>query len=359
MKNKKCSKIYSFLIFAIVSTIVIFSSCSKEEAYENINPQNDTNYQLHSDLKKGITIYNDMMVFESKESFDKKVDLLENESANYIEQYFLGKESLSEEALNSQMEKDNFNPFAVYEIFEAYYSFSTVRAMITEKENEWLETSEELNINNNPTFYPLSERCRNIANIDGEYMIGSTIYRVESDGLVYEIRNSDYEALELIRCDKYDIFLKSNNPNVIIHRREVRSNLKSAASACEMYNRPTPIDYHYTSNRKMHCIIDLDFDGYGSASKAKALCYKYEKNWRRQWKWKRHLTSMKAQSIVHDYDSGCNLQKSRTSGIKNRNKAYYISVHIYGGADIFRVKPNDVGGIFYKDGYAEKVLQWN
>jgi len=107
------------------------------------------------------------------------------------------------------MEEDNFNPFAVYEAFEKYHSFFSIRKLLKEKEDKWLE-SKELIMEEDPSIYPLSERCLTIANNDGEYMIDNRIFRVEQDGLVYEITDGNFEILEKIRNNQYDLNSKSS-----------------------------------------------------------------------------------------------------------------------------------------------------
>ncbi len=48
-------------------------------------------------------------------------------------------------------------------------------------EEEWLD-NEELK-GSNPTIYPLSERCLPVANADGGYQIGTSINKIEENGV--------------------------------------------------------------------------------------------------------------------------------------------------------------------------------
>ena len=250
---KKKSLIISFII-AISAVSIIFYSCSKDD--ELITKQQEievkSNYLLTAELKIDIPQENGILVFKNNEQFDNITNLLETETEKWIDEYISGLGDITEDELNQKMEDDNFNPFIVYEAFEKYHSFKTLRALLKEKEDKWLEESIELDAESDPSLYPLSERCCNIANVEGEYMIGTNIYRVESDGLVYEIKNADFVALESIKSGKYDIWGKSKNPNVIVHRGEVRSKSESTKADCKAYVRHTE-DYPYANKKKMYC----------------------------------------------------------------------------------------------------------
>lgn len=359
MKNR-ITKIF----MVIIATMVLFSSCKKDAEIKNNNKDlsitND--YQLPARLKSDVTYANNMIVFNSNESFNEVVDLLERENQKYQDSYFNSKQNLNEEELNAQMEIDKFNPDAVYEAFEKYYSFQSLRDELKAEEEKWLEKDADKNTQEfNPSFYPLSDRCQCIANTDGEYMIGTTIYRVEKDGLVYEIKNADFNALATIRCKGYDANLKTKNANIIIYREEVRSLTKNVKSDCKAYLRRTGT-YYYADKKRMDCILDLDWDGYGSAAKAKAKCYKKVKRWGK-WKWKRNWTSMGTSFCVKARDIDCDVKTQfGEHGVKcnsqNRNWAYFVTCHVYGAGAGFRVKPGEYGGVYKKPGYNDYGLSW-
>ncbi len=335
---------------------ICFVACDKEQ---NLGKKNiESSYKLPDVLKLGIDQKNNLLVFSDKKHFELVVNTLKSENEKYLTTYFEGKQDLNESELEEQVEKDEFNPFLVYETFENYHSFKTLRALLKKREDKWLDENEDILAETNPSIYPLSERCLNIANENGEYMIGATIYRIESDGLVYEIQNSDFIVLNSIRSGNYDIHAKSNNPNVIIHRKEVRSNLKSRGH-CKAYLRHTK-NNSYAHNRKMHCILDIDWDGWGSAAKAKAKCYKKKKNIWGKRKWKRHWTDMGTSVCVNDRDINCKEQKpyGLQCNSKYRKWAYYVSTHVYGEGSGLRVKRGEYGGVFRKKGYNDFAISW-
>ena len=255
--------------------------------------------------------------------------MLVYETEKYISDYFSKfSETLTKEEINDIVEEEGFNPNAVYESFESYNGFNSLRSKLKQQEDEWLEKEDP--DEENPTFYPLSERCLPIANTDGEYQIGMNIYRVEKDGDVYVLDEGDYETLANIR--------KGN-----LNERIIGSNLRKtrmAATECKAYKRITGT---YESNgHKMEMILDLDWDGWGSAAKAKVLSYKKKKKligggskWGREW------TGMGAQVHLQDYNINCEKQGGpRDSGKKSHNWAYYVSVHLYQAGTGFRVKPD-------------------
>ncbi len=350
----KMKLIKPILILIFLNSI----SCTKEE--HNIELETDNHsisYELPIELKEGIFKIEKMLAFKSKSHFDSITYLLEEENFKYLKSYFSDKKGLSEDELEKVMLKDKFNPFLVYEKFEEYHNFNSLRNSLKLKVDEWLNSDEELSVINHPGIYPISERVSNVANLSGEYIIEQSIYRVEKNGTVYKIKNTDLEALNYIRQNANSAAIKKMSDNIII-LKEANLTLKNTQADCKAYRRRTD-EYHYADKRKMFCILDIDFDGYGSAAKAKVECYKYKKNWRGKWKWKRNWTDMGCQVIVRDYTDDCIYQKTYNSGVKYRDWAYYVSVHVYGPvADVLRVKPGELGGIYFKNGYNDYGLSW-
>jgi len=342
-----------------MSLLFALASCDKDNQLEtNQESILEKTYELPELLKSEISVDNNMMVFKDKESFDLVISLLETENEEYLTQYFSGKENLSEEELDQQMEADDFNPFLVYDTFEKYHDYNTLRLKLHILEDEWLENTEGLLEEEDPSLYPISQRCASIANFDGEYMIGNTIYRVENDGVVFEILNSDTEALQSIRNGQYCTKLKSSNINIIVHGSELRGAnneavTRSSCGAKAYWSQD--VNWYYKSDHKAECIIDIGWDGYGSAAKAKIKCYK--KNWRN--KWKRHWRSMGAGIKFNAYDMfNCNIIDYK-SDYKDRDWAYYVSTHVYQGLDGMRVMPGEGGGGYFRiSGYDDKLLYW-
>lgn len=91
-------------------------------------------------------------------------------------------------------------------------------------------------------------------------------------------------------------------------------------------------------------IIDLDWDGYGSAAKAKTKAFRKKKKLFGGTKWGREWCAMSAQVHVADYTNDCDYQTVYNSGIKTRNWAYYVSVHVYAAGKIIRTQK---GGYFW------------
>ena len=97
---------------------------------------------------------------------------------------------------------------------------------------------------------------------------------------MFEILNSDTAALQSIRNGQYSTMLKSSNLNIIVHRKELRyqdDEITTRSSCGAKAYRRKETNWYYKSDHKANCIIDIDWDGYGSAAKAKIKCYK--KNW--------------------------------------------------------------------------------
>lgn len=300
------------------------------DSNEDVNLENSTTtYELPNELKIKLKQSDGMLVFEDECQFDEITNMLVYETEKYISEYFSKfSDTLTKEEINDIVEKECFNPNTVYESFESFNGFHSLRAKLKQQEDEWLE--KENPDEENPLFYPLSERCLPIANTDGEYQIGMNIYRVEKNGDVYVLDEGDYVTLANIR--------KGN-----LNEGIIGCNLRKTrvlATECKAYKRIT--DTYESNGHKMEMILDLDWDGWGSAAKAKVLSYKKKKKligggskWGREW------TGMGAQVHIQDYNMECEKQGNpQDSGMKSRNWAYYVSVHLYQAGAGFRVKPD-------------------
>jgi len=343
--NNKNYNISFILVFSIIFSTIIFNSCEKNDEVikkQEANISNRQNYKLHSELKVDLEQKEGLLIFEDKEQFDNITNLLMTETENYINSYFSKfKEDATVDEVNKQVDEDDFNPNLVYEEFEKYHSIKSLRSKLVNLENEWLD-NEKLT-GEDPSIYPLSERCLPIANVNGEYQIGKSIYRVEKSGTVYEILNKDYKALERIRNNPDKSLKYSNsNPNIVIHRLGEIENQKSTMDNCLAYVRQT--DWEPSGKHKMKMIIDLDWDGYGSAAKAKTKAYRKKKKLFGGYRWAREWCAMKARVHIADYTYNCDYQKTYDSGYKSRRWAYYVSVHVYAPGKIIRTKK---GGYFF------------
>lgn len=336
---KKKSLIFVSVLI-IVFFAVIFESCEKEADMVEKSPvvSNTKDYKLPVNLKIDLKKENNLVIFKNQDQFEKITKLLMEETNKYIKTYFVKfDEDATVAEVNNQIDIDKFNPNLVYETFESYHSISSLRSELYDLEEKWLD-NEELE-GDDPSEYPLSERCLPFANSDGEYQIGSNIYRVEKSGVVFEIKNNDYDALQNIRSNP-DLSLNSKNPNVTVHRADAAMNLKK--TDCLAYVRR--VRWKESGNHKMKMIIDLDWDGYGSAAKAKTKAYRWKRKLFGGSRWKREWNSMSAQVSIQDFDYDCNSQKRYLSGIKSRGWAYYVSQHVYAGGKIIRTQK---GGYFW------------
>jgi hypothetical protein len=329
--NNKNYNISFILFFSIVFSTIIFNSCEKNDEVikkQEANIPNRQNYKLPPELKVDLEQKVGLLIFKNRKQFDKITNLLMTETENYINSYFskFDKNATVDE-VNKQVDEDNFNPNLVYEKFEKYHSINSLRSKLVKLENEWLD-NEKL-IGEDPSIYPLSERCLPIANINGEYQIGKSIYRVEKTGTVYEIKNADYSALKSIRKNpNHTINNSKSNSNIVVHRLGKTENQKSTMDNCLAYVRQT--DWERSGKHKMRMILDLDWDGYGSAAKAKTKAYRKKKKLFGGYRWGREWCAMSAKVYVEDFTHGCTYQKTYEDS-KYRRWAYYVSVHVYAG----------------------------
>ena len=145
--------------------------------------------------------------------------------------------------------------------------------------------------------------------------------------------------------------LDYNNKNIIVHRlpEENLNGRTKLLNDCVAYQRT--VSYRRQGDYEMKMILDLDWDVWGSAAKAKTKVYKKKRRLFGGTKWKRYWTGMGARVRLQDYnnsDHDCNKERIHESGWKNRGWAYYVSVHLYNpGAPGFRVKPYEFWG-WYK-----------
>jgi hypothetical protein len=334
---------FKHVFLLILVALTTFNACEKDEL-ENEQSQSfsNQNYELPPELKVNLQQTNGLLVFKDRQQFDQITNLLLSETERYIDMYFSKyDDSLSDEAVNEQVEADEFNPNLVYETFEKHHSIRSLRSKLWNIEDKWLD-NEELS-GSNPAIYPLSERCLPVANADGEYQIGNNIYRVEKTGIVYSIKNADYKALNYIRNQQM-IPLKIHQPNVTIHNIEALDNSYGVKDNCLAYVH-LPTEKEYSGKHRMDMILDLSWDGYGSAAKAKTKAYKKKKKlFGGGYRWKREWCAMTAQVHIVDFDIHCNEQGTHDSRIKYKRWAYYVSARIVKAGNGLRTKK---GGYFW------------
>jgi len=324
-------KLYKTIIriASIATSAFFYTSCQKDkEIPESHESKNITipEYTLSSELKVSLQQSEGLVIFKNQEQFDNITNLLLDETEAYIASFFEQFDTnASVDEVNKIVDELEFNPNVVYEAFESYHSISSLRSKLVTLEDKWLN-NEEL-IGDNPANYPLSERCLPVANKDGEYQIGTTIYRVENSGVAYEIANQDYAALNLIRTSA-KLTTRPHNNNVTVHRIDaLEKDLKSTMANCISYIRKTGTAA--SGSHRMDMIIDLDWDGYGSAAKAKTEAYR-KKTVLGKTYWGREWTAMYAMVHIVDYDADCN-EGDILSKPNSSNWAYYVVAHVYQG----------------------------
>ena len=200
------------IIILIAVSFVTLQSCEKKALTIEEGTEENTEYQLPDKIVNNIQVVNGIMQFQSNDHINQVMNGLESEYERLINEFNENFKDLSEDEMQKVAEDIYFNPFIVFETFEQYFGFKSLRADIAEKEKIWLN-NEVLDMENNPNnHYIDGEGQRTVITPDGVLMIGNSIFIAMEHGTTYEIIDGSFETLEQIRNNNFKV-----TENIVIH----------------------------------------------------------------------------------------------------------------------------------------------
>ncbi|MDF1573061.1 MAG: hypothetical protein P1P82_15740 [Bacteroidales bacterium] len=184
-----------FIILSII--IMSFSSCQKEIISIEEDLDSSTNeYTLSGELLNSVSEYNGILMFKD-ENVSRRVF---NELNALYDAYYNSIVSNYENMEDFELALSNgeINMNYVFEKFEENFSYISMRNKIGKEEKLWL-MNKNLDFKNQPNFIISDNILRAMLNSNGEYIIGGIIYKIAENGVIYGVKDIDYNSLLSLR----------------------------------------------------------------------------------------------------------------------------------------------------------------
>lgn len=183
-------------ILLILTVFLIVFACQKIEVNKKQNNQgrlkNAENSEISYDL---ITVDNGILVFESQEDFETILAQLEEAQMNWVTEFNETYGYLSEEEFNYFADSLGYFEDQPLVEFEEVLGFTSLRSVIQEALNEWLETG-DTNWENNPDHHFIFDPFfRTLLNPDLAIKIEGIIYFIQGPTSCYEITDGKISTL--------------------------------------------------------------------------------------------------------------------------------------------------------------------
>jgi len=180
-----------------LTTILTLSSCEKNKLLDDTEEEiNMKEYTLSPDLLKRITDYNGILRFEDEVTSRKVFVELSSMNENYYN--YVRSKYENQEDFNAKVYNGEINLNLIPENFEKIFSYTSMRKIISEKMKIWLSNT-DLDFSNKPDFIISDDLIMAMLNSDGEYIIGTTIYKIAENGVIYGVEDLDFNSLLNLR----------------------------------------------------------------------------------------------------------------------------------------------------------------
>lgn len=173
------------LVLVLILTAIVWDACQKENV--PIDNSNVLPEQL-STPREGVncgqvknTVYKSdgMLVFADEQHFNDCIECLEQELEAYNDACESQYSTATAEQLDVLDSINNFNEWQPLVDFETSKSFTSLRSIVEQQSNQWLDAqiTESINFDNDPDILCpiLDEETRALFNTDGYVKIGSNI----------------------------------------------------------------------------------------------------------------------------------------------------------------------------------------
>jgi Leucine-rich repeat (LRR) protein len=197
-----------FVLLGTVSLFMTLKSCYPEKLQEPEKASKLSQVQ-NRDVSDPITMaklaeidFNKIQMENGMLKFDSRATMLETISklrqANHLWRQFYNQtmEGLDEETANQMSISESFP----YEWFQEQTGYYSLWKSLEEQRNEWLaQSGEELDFSNYPDHHIKDNPVKSIVSVEGEVMVGNSIFKEYPYGLNVEIPDSDFNLLYQLR----------------------------------------------------------------------------------------------------------------------------------------------------------------
>lgn len=205
-----------------------WNACQKDNApatNSNASPEQQTTARdgLNcTQIKNAVYKSEGMLVFTDEQHFHGCIECLEQELEAYNDAYESQYPTATAEQLDVLDSINNFNEWQPLADFEASKSFTSLRSIVEQQSNQWLDgqTGESINFDNDPDeICPImDEETRSLFNSDGYVKIGNDVVSKQDWEDVPE-----WDCCAFLRSTKYTF---DHDDDPYLFEREVRAKIK-------------------------------------------------------------------------------------------------------------------------------------
>lgn len=291
-----------------------------------------------------ISVQNGMLVFSSTSAVTQAMDYLDFKYEQYTDAFVGQYPTLTDDQLADVEESTGFNDEQPFIDFENQYGISSLRAIVTAAEDNWLATTAgDATAGTDPDDTYVDEvELRALLNSNGQLRVGSTYYTFLSDGAYYTNTGSPYTVQQLKTMSANNA-LPSNvsyvSPNV-------------ALPACRSVAKDKGFVPAADGSWRLKWKIKASDGPFAGPGRAKAITKSYKK---KNGRWKKRSSAIGAQVYGSIVAGNCTGGTNIDSGWKSK-KARKVKAKVsYAGG---KVMSGGLSSVHYqaKVSYVTKAL---
>lgn len=275
------------LVLVLILTAIVWDACQKENVpidNSNVLPDQQSTPREGvncGQVKNAVYKSDGMLVFADEQHFNDCIECLEQELEAYNDAYESQYPTATAEQLDVFDSINNFNEWQPLIDFEVSKSFTSLRAIVEQQSNQWLngQEGENFNFDNDPdNLCPiLDEETRTLFNSNGYVKVGDSIvtiqdwadaalsigdccawrrsekYEFDANDKPTKLANRKVKAKVAVRSRPYDSALKGK----ITHYRKVdgkykkrRANMRLGVQGIGFYGEDCTESIQIWSNHK-------------------------------------------------------------------------------------------------------------
>lgn len=243
---KKIMLSVGYTLSALAITLSL-QNCNKDKTrpeLPDLQPSTETGTANHRPSNPGISLYYDILDFNSGESLAQTLDLIndnsEKDNATYMEvDLGLQNQSLdsippdSLELLDIKMNNE-LNVYKAYEEFVRTMNFEALVLEFIPLQKSWMKSGGN-DLKDPFLKYPYPLAFQSVLNKYHEVKIGTSIYKFDvTSGSVFEITDGDYNTVLALRKDRN---AANTKPGVLVYTKTGSCNTFKNANATHNYVR--------------------------------------------------------------------------------------------------------------------------
>lgn len=250
--------------------------CKKEHINQPVNLLKiDKSFLETTSFIDHVEQENGVLAFPNSDYLLEVLAFLENEVDNWNTHFLEKHRHFSDDSLSILAEELNFNEEKPLFDFEDRFNFTSLRKIISDNENEWLQNMGESSENDPDNHFIEDETVRTILNQFAEVKIGDAYFKFTENGY-YEVTDGNFETLTLLRNPNNDVM---SLKNVQFHKSP------DYPGDCTSDKRQEGFKDNSSNNKRIKWVVSHWTYPWGRYAIAKTKNYKKQNN-----KWKKYST---------------------------------------------------------------------